>query len=177
MARLIALLRAVNVGGTGKLPMANLKVMCRDAGFTNVATYLASGNAVFTTDLAPKAAEAALVERLRVYAGRPVGVLVRTAAEMAAILDAAPFADADPARAVVIFLPGPPPPDVVAGAAGRTDEAIVAGRCELYVHYPSGQGRSKLRLPGTAAGTARNMNTVAALARLARAPSGDLPST
>jgi uncharacterized protein (DUF1697 family) len=47
----IALLRAVNVGGTGKLPMADLKAMCGDAGFARVQTYIASGNAVFESRL------------------------------------------------------------------------------------------------------------------------------
>jgi uncharacterized protein (DUF1697 family) len=41
------------------------------------------------------------------------------------------------------------------------------GKRELYVHYPDGQGRSKLKIPGAAAGTARNMNTVAKLVEMA----------
>ena len=43
----VALLRAVNVGGTGKLPMTQLKAMCEAAGFLSVQTYIASGNVVF----------------------------------------------------------------------------------------------------------------------------------
>ena len=46
MTRCIALIRAVNVGGTGKLPMSELKSICEDAGFLNVQTYIASGNVV-----------------------------------------------------------------------------------------------------------------------------------
>ena len=49
MAAFIALLRAVNVGGTGKLPMTELKAMCEALGFTGVRTYIASGNVVFTS--------------------------------------------------------------------------------------------------------------------------------
>jgi uncharacterized protein (DUF1697 family) len=52
MTRYIALLRAVNVGGTGKLPMAELRSMCESVGFTNVRTYIASGNVVFDSKLA-----------------------------------------------------------------------------------------------------------------------------
>ncbi|HEY0489493.1 MAG TPA: DUF1697 domain-containing protein, partial [Telluria sp.] len=54
MTTFIALLRAVNVGGTGKLPMTELKAMCEAAGFTNVRTYIASGNVVFDSALAEK---------------------------------------------------------------------------------------------------------------------------
>lgn len=57
MTTYIALLRAVNVGGTGKLPMAKLKAMCLDAGFENVETYIASGNVVSTAGLARRAAK------------------------------------------------------------------------------------------------------------------------
>ncbi|HEY3747231.1 MAG TPA: DUF1697 domain-containing protein [Gemmatimonadaceae bacterium] len=49
MPSFIALLRAVNVGGTSKLPMTHLKTMCEDAGFESVRTYIASGNVIFET--------------------------------------------------------------------------------------------------------------------------------
>jgi uncharacterized protein (DUF1697 family) len=84
MPSYIALLRAVNVGGTGKLPMAELKAMCMAEGFGDVQTYIASGNVVFTSKLAAAEVKAALEKRLQDYAGRPVGVVVRTADEMAA---------------------------------------------------------------------------------------------
>jgi uncharacterized protein (DUF1697 family) len=47
------------------------------------------------------------------------------------------------------------------------DEKISLGKREIYVFYGAGMGRSKLRIPAAAAGTARNMNTVAKLAELA----------
>src|SRR5262245_38232826 len=80
----VALLRAINVGGTGKLPMADLKAMCEEAGFAHVATYIASGNVVFESSAPEAKVKAALEKRLQGYAGKPVGVVVRTAAEMAA---------------------------------------------------------------------------------------------
>ena len=46
----IALLRAINVGGTGKLPMSDLRSLCEKAGFRNVRTYIASGNVVAERD-------------------------------------------------------------------------------------------------------------------------------
>ncbi len=78
MPTYIALLRAVNVGGTGKLPMAELKAMGKQAGFANVRTFIASGNLVFESALTEKPLTAALGSRLAGYAGKPVGVLVRT---------------------------------------------------------------------------------------------------
>jgi len=65
MTRYIALLRAVNVGGTGKLPMSELKAMCCDAGFARVETYIASGNVVFESKAAPSRVKAELEGRLQ----------------------------------------------------------------------------------------------------------------
>ena len=79
MKTFVALLRAVNVGGTGRLPMAELRTMCEAAGFARVRTYIASGNVVFATDHDAAAVQAALEARLAAYAGRPVTVCVRTA--------------------------------------------------------------------------------------------------
>jgi len=86
MQAYIALLRAVNVGGTGKLPMTELKAMCEAAGFKSVQTYIASGNVVFKSAKTEAQVKAALDAALAAYVGKPVGVLVRTAAEMAAVL-------------------------------------------------------------------------------------------
>jgi uncharacterized protein (DUF1697 family) len=163
----VALLRAVNVGGTGKLPMADLKRLCEKAGFGGVRTYIASGNVVFTSDGTEAQVKAALDTGLRAFAGRPVGVLVRRAAEMAGILDSNPFPEAAPNRVMAIFLDAPPADDALASVTGRADEAIALGTREIYVHYPSGMGASKLRIRAAEAGTARNMNTVAKLAEMA----------
>src|ERR1700733_2900171 len=98
MTHYVALLRAVNVGGTGKLPMTELRAMCESLGFTNVRTYIASGNVVFASKLSEKSVKAKLEGCLEAYAGKPVGVLVRTGAEVAAALDANPFKSAEPNR-------------------------------------------------------------------------------
>jgi uncharacterized protein (DUF1697 family) len=163
----VALLRAVNVGGTGKLPMSDLKQMCEDLGFGEVRTYIASGNVVFTSRKSEAAVKMVLEARLEAYAGKPVGVLVRTAAEMAEVLSDNPFPKAAPNRTTALFLHRPPPADTLAGIRGQRDEGIKLGRREIYIHYPTGMGTSKLVLSAAKSGTARNINTVATLARMA----------
>ncbi|MEJ8574105.1 DUF1697 domain-containing protein [Microbaculum marinum] len=167
MTTYTALLRAINVGGTGKLPMARLKAICEDAELTGVRTYIASGNVVFDSEKDEMAVKMALRTRLEAYAGRPVGVLVRTAAEMAAVLDRNPFSDRAAKWTVAIFLDEPPRAGALEDVRGMTDEEIVPGAREIYVHYTSGMGRSKLKIPAAASGTARNMNTIAKLVELA----------
>jgi uncharacterized protein (DUF1697 family) len=170
MTKYIALLRAVNVGGTGKLPMPELKAMCCDAGFARVETYIASGNVVFESKSSASKVKAELEGRMRAFAGKPVGVVVRSVPEMLAVLTANPFAKTEPKYTHVIFLDDPPPSDTLAHVSGRQDEQIRLGDRELFVHYPSGMGRSKLRIPAAKAGTARNMNTVAKLVEIASKP-------
>jgi uncharacterized protein (DUF1697 family) len=167
MAAFIALLRAVNVGGTGKLPMSDLKEMGEALGFGNVRTYIASGNVVFTSRKSEAAVKTALEARLKTYAGKPVGVLMRSLAEMQAVLADNPFPKAPPSRTVAVFLDDPPPADTVAAVRGRSDEEIGLGKREIYIHYRDGIGKSKLVVPAAKSGTARNMNTVAALAKMA----------
>src|SRR5215470_15088132 len=167
MGAFVALLRAVNVGGTGKLPMSDLKAMCEELGFGAVRTYIASGNVVFTSRKAEAAVKAALEKRLEAYAGKPLGVMVRSATEMAQVLADNPFPKAAPNRTMAIFLDGAPPKDTLATVRGRKDEQLKLGTREIYVHYGEGMAKSKLVVPAAKSGTARNMNTVAVLARMA----------
>jgi uncharacterized protein (DUF1697 family) len=169
MPSYIALLRAVNVGGTGKLPMAGLKAMCVAEGYANVQTYIASGNVVFSTGKSERDVKAALERRLQAYAGKPVGVIVRGATEMANVLKANPFSGEPANRTVAIFLDQPPPADAIEGAKNRKDEKIALGKREIYVAYSDGMAGSRLKIPAAAEGTARNMNTVAKLAQMAAA--------
>jgi uncharacterized protein (DUF1697 family) len=169
MTAFVILLRAVNVGGTGKLPMTEFKAMCEAAGFAKVRTYIASGNAVLESRASEKAVKAAIEKRLRAYSGRPVGVVVRTAAEMAAVVEKNPFAKAAPNRTLAIFLDAPPPVDALERATGLANEEMRLGAREIYVHYGDGMGGSRLKIPAAAKGTARNMNTVAKLAEMAAA--------
>ena len=163
----VVLLRAINVGGTGKLPMSDLKRLCEKAGFRNVRTYIASGNVVAERDGSEAEAKAALEAELRVHAGKPVGVIVRTAAEIAKVAAANPFPDRAANYTVAIFLDRAPAHDALKDAKGQANEEMRLGAREIYVHYPDGMGRSKLRIPAARDGTARNMNTVAKLAAMA----------
>jgi len=163
----IALLRAVNVGGTGKLPMSELKAMCEELGFDNVRTYIASGNVVFASRKSEAAVKAALEKRLAAHAGKPVGVLLRTADEMAQVLADNPFPKLAPNRTMAVFLDSAPPTDTLANVRGQKDEKIRLGKREIYIHYGDGMAKSKLVIPAAKLGTARNMNTVAGLAKMA----------
>ena len=164
MTKYVALLRAVNVGGTGKLPMTELKSMCDLSGFLNARTYIASGNVVFESKLTESAVKAKLEKCLASYAGKPVEVMVRTGAEMAAILAKNPFKSRAANATVAIFLDERPPKDALKTITGQAEEEVALGTREIYVHYGAGMGRSKLKIPAAKRGTARNMNTVAKLA-------------
>ncbi len=157
----------MNVGGTGKLPMSDLKDICEELGFGAVRTYIASGNVVFTSRKSEAAVKGALEKRLEAYAGKPLGVLVRTATEMAQVLSDNPFPKAAPNRTVAVFLDRAPPADTLAGVRGQRNEQIQLGRREIYIHYGDGMAKSKLVIAAAKTGTARNMNTIATLARMA----------
>lgn len=167
MTSYIALLRAVNVGGTGKLPMTTLVDLCKKAGFAEVRTYLNSGNAIFKNEKSEAAVKSALEAALTKYARGPVGVLVRTAKEMAAVHEQNPFPGKPPNKTVAIFLDRRPPGSTLEDLAGKRNEEVRLGSREIYVHYPDGIGQSKLKIPAASEGTARNMNTIAKLAELA----------
>jgi uncharacterized protein (DUF1697 family) len=100
--------------------------------------------------------------------GKPVGVCVRTPAELDAIIERNPFKQAEPNRLLVMFL------DRALQRNGLSDlvipgreEVRISGR-EVFVHYPDGMGRSKLKLPFAKDGTGRNLNTVQKLLALSR---------
>ena len=168
MDSFVALLRAVNVGGTGKLPMSELKAMCEQLGFTSVRTYIASGNVVFTSGAAAARVRAALEARLLAHAGKSIAVVLRTAAEISAVRDANPFPDAPAKHTYVLFLQRRPARRALR-VAGQADERVCFGKKEIFVHYPRGMGCSRLRIAAASEGTARNMTTVAKLAQLAAA--------
>jgi uncharacterized protein (DUF1697 family) len=166
MSRYVALLRAVNVGGTGKLPMADLKTMCIEAGFQSVETYIASGNVVFDSKESASAVKTELERRLAIYAGKPVGVIVRSLREMQAILDCNPFRDQPRNQTVAIFLDEKPSPDATKEVRGQLDEQLAIGIREIYVYYPNGIGHSKMKLDAAKHGTGRNINTIAKLVEM-----------
>lgn len=169
----VALLRAVNVGGAGKLPMTVLSKRCEAAGLTQVRTYIASGNVVFHSEWPEDQVRSALEDQLRAYAGKTVRAVVRTASEMAGVLARNPFADSPGNRVMALFVDEPLPVDPLDGVTGARNEQIRRGERELFVFYPHGMETTRLRLPSGKHGTARNMNTVAKLGRDGRrAPAG-----
>jgi uncharacterized protein (DUF1697 family) len=168
MTKYVALLRAVNVGGSGNLPMTELKSMCESSGFLNARTYIASGNVVFESKLSEPAVKAKLERCMASYAGKPVEVMVRTGPEMAAVLARNPFKSRPANQTVAIFLDERPPKDTLKTMSGQGTEEVALGAREIYVHYGEGMGRSKLKIPAAKKGTARNMNTIAKLAEWAK---------
>jgi uncharacterized protein (DUF1697 family) len=166
MTSYVALLRAVNVGGTGKLAMATLKAMGEACGFAHCRTWIASGNLLFESTLPELAIKAALEEKLAAFAGKPVEVFVRTGAEMAAIVAADPFPDAHPSRHLVYFQNDAPTADLIAKCRDIPGERLALGTRELYVDYGDGIRFTRLKIPGKTERTGRSINTVRKLAEL-----------
>lgn len=167
MTTYIALIRAINVGGAGKLAMADLKTICEGLGFREVSTYIQSGNVVFRAEGSEREVAERLDAALAGKLSKAPGVMVRTPAELSAVLDNNPFPAMEPNRVLVSFFSDALPDDALNGiVAPDGEEAVMRGR-EIYVHYPIGSGRSKLKLPALKSGTSRNINTVAKLVGLA----------
>lgn len=160
----VALLRAVNVGGTGMLPMKVLAALCSDLGFANVRTYIQSGNVVFESKLSKTTAHATLERALTAHMGKNVDVVVRDADEMRQALKGNPFPDAPPSKVAVVFCSAPVDKTLFKTIVAPGGEQVVTGDQEFYVSYPDGMGRSKLKLPKVDGFvTVRNINTVARL--------------
>ncbi len=170
MTAYAALLRAVNVSGTGALPMAELRSMGEACGFGLVRTYIASGNLLMESDACEAEVKIALEARLAVYASKPVEVFVRSHAELAAIVAANPFSDAHGSRNMVFFYDAPPPSNLIEQLRDWQGERAALGLRELHVDYGEGIRFTKLKIPGKTDRTGRNMNTVRKLAELTQAP-------
>lgn len=172
MTRYALLLRGINVGASTKVSMPRLRELAEGLGWTDVATYINSGNLFAECGAASAAAvvrdlEAALHDDL----GRRVDVVARTRRQLEAVVAANPFPDADPRFLHVVFLARQP---TAAGVAAFDDElarhpergAVVGS--EAFVDYVNGAGRSKLNWDKVARGmdvkgTARNWRTVQVL--------------
>lgn len=179
MAAFVALLRAINVSGTSKLPMKDLKAACEAAGLTRVSTYIASGNIVFDSDKSVAEVKSLVAGVLRDQFGLTKNhTLIRTPAELARVIAANPFADAAAARPnlmLVSFLDGVPADGTAAAlAAYQGPERMHLDGAHLYIDYREGVGTSKLtpaffdktlKVPATA----RNWNTTNTLLKMARA--------
>jgi len=164
----VALLRGINLMGGTTLRMADLRAIAEGLGLQGPRTFIASGNLLFTSGKSEQSIKSALAVALKKHMSRDVGVMIRTAEEMARVAAKNPFGDAPANFVVAIFLDRAPPKDALDEARNVADERMALGRREIYVHYPKGQGQSKLRISAAVDGTARNMNTVTKLAELAK---------
>lgn len=169
----VLLLRGINVGGHGKLPMADLSALLAGLGARDVATYIQSGNAVFSGDFTPRILAAEIEDRIEAQFGFRRDALVLTGAEILAARAGFPFAAAfdAPKTGHVSFLKSPAQPDLGAmqALAAPDEEFRLAGQV-FYLYAPSGIGRSKLaakveKLLGVLA-TARNLNSVRKLCEM-----------
>lgn len=164
----IALLRAINVGGTGKLPMSELVTLCEAAGFKGAKTYIQSGNVVFGSSLSEANVKAKLERALAAKMGKPFAALVRNHAELEAVVKRNPFKKAAPNRLLVVFLDEAPARDALAGLKIPAREEVKLDGREIFIHFPDGMGQSKLKIPLMKTGTGRNLNTVVKLVEMAR---------
>lgn len=178
MARFIALLRAVNVGGR-KLPMAELRALCGELGWEEVETYIQSGNVVFRAPGKPAALEARLEKAISGRFGLDVPAIVRTSAQWSGYAAANPFAKAagdEPNRLQLLVSKRPPADDAAERLMERAKagESVKAAGGALWFHFPEGVGTSKLTpaLIDKACGspsTGRNWRTVLKLGEMAAA--------
>ena len=166
MTAFVALIRAVNVSGTGKLPKDDLQAMGVACGFEQCRTFINSGNLLFTTRLGEAAAKARLEAEVTRHFGKAGAVFVRSAGEMAEAVRANPFADDLPNRVVAHFIDETPVQAMLDAARDVHGERLALGPRLLYVSYGEGIGQSKLKLPAVKQGTARNMNSVGKMAEL-----------
>ena len=178
MATWVLLLRAVNLGSTNKVSMPVLRERMAEAGFTDVRTYVQSGNIVAASRHRSEASVArALHDLIGEHFGVDTPVIVRTPAQIGAVQAKNPFPDevaaAEKLVSVVFFAKPLPPGDAIVEFAASVGEKVLVDGRELYIAYASGVHNSKLtgpamrRLLGGVDGTARNWRTVTALAALA----------
>jgi uncharacterized protein (DUF1697 family) len=178
MTTFAAFLRAINLGSQRRVPMADLRAVLSDAGYTEVNTHLQSGNVVLSTRSRSSAAvERALEEHVTGAFGFEVAVMVRTNDQLAKVTENNPFLQrgGDAAGLHVAFLkqrPSAAAARAVAGLEFGRDEFVLRG-AELYLRYPDGVARSKMSPPlfertlGTPA-TVRTWKVVAKVAELSR---------
>lgn len=173
MSTYAILLRAVNVGGYGKLSMADFRKTLSSLGFNNVATYIQSGNAVVDAHIPAEKVRLSVAVALQKLTGAPVEVIIRTHDQLDKLIRGNPFPveALDGTRVHVAFLSGPAAPtaraaleSIVQKYPNRHDRYHLAGD-HIYFHFPDGAADTKFngkaldRAIG-AVGTGRNWNTV-----------------
>jgi uncharacterized protein (DUF1697 family) len=160
----VAFLRGINVGGNTMISMKDLATICTQIGFENVRTYLNSGNVIFKSPLMKVELQTALEKELSARTGKEISVAVRSSGDLEQMVDDNPFPEAVPSHVGVLIVTDPVPENVVAEFIILGREKVVPGKREVYIHYPDGVGRSKLKIPPLLRdGTMRNINTLSGL--------------
>src|SRR5205814_1830424 len=131
-----------------------------------VKTYIQSGNVVFRSALSEPKVKSKLEKALAAKMGQATAAIVRTAAELRSTIDRNPFPKAEPNRVIVLFVDEAPPKNALAGILIPGREKLELSGREVFIHYPDGQGTSKLKVPLAKEGTGRNLNTVVKLATM-----------
>ena len=176
MPTCVAMLRGINLGARNRVAMADLRELVETLGAQDVRTHLQSGNVVLTSRRKPAELERAIARGIRDTLGLDVTVLVRTAKELAGVVERNPFAgrEGDGRLLHVTFLAERPAAARVRELGKESfepDAFRVTGR-EVYLHCPHGYGRSKLsnaffEQALAVRATTRNWRTVTALAEAA----------
>ncbi|CAN5686112.1 DUF1697 domain-containing protein [soil metagenome] len=173
MAKRVAFIRAVNVGGA-KLPMAELRELATALGASEVSTYIASGNLLCTPPGKAVDFDRALEAAIKAKYGYFREVISRTPAQLQAALDKHPFEIVEDRFSYVYFLTAKP-----TGKATKAFHAMEFGSDaftvigeDLHIRYSDGAGRSDLDAKAIAKalgvqGTGRNLNSVRKLIELA----------
>ena len=176
MARLVVLLRGVNLVRRNRIAMPALREALEGVGYEDVSTYVQSGNVVLSTRKSAKRVQSEIRQLLADRFDLDVAVLVRSRAELAKVVERNPLGRVatNPKHYQVTFLESAPKAEVLrkleAAAAGK--ERVVHSGRELYAWHPGGQARSKLAalMAGKGlgvTGTARNWTTVTKLLEIA----------
>ena len=170
----IAFLRGINVGGKNLISGKDLAAAGERAGLAGVRIYINSGNILFSSDRPEGELAAALEKELVRTTGKEIRVVIRSAKELDEIVRGNPFPDAVPSQVGVLLVAGPVGKEIPAEFVIPGREVVAAGKREVYVYFPDGMGRSKLKIPALLRnGTMRNINTLTKLAGLAAGRPGE----
>lgn len=172
MASYVAFLRGVNLGPNNKIPMPALRTMAEDLGYTEVATFINSGNLIVSSPKKAATVEHEISKAIKDTFGRSIDVTIRTPAQLKKVLAENPYPDGNPSQVTVAFLTKAPAKDAkdrVAAVAKNHEPFVFAGQ-EVYVNYSQGIGKSKLAekfsdIIGVSS-TVRNIRTVERVLKL-----------
>jgi uncharacterized protein (DUF1697 family) len=166
VATYVAFLRGINLGPSNKISMPELRAMAEELGFTDVGTYINSGNLMVSSPKKAATVEREISEAIKKTFGRQIDVTVRTPAQLKKVLADNPYPDGNPSQVAVAFLTAAPAEDAkdrVAAVAADYEPFTFAGQ-QVYVNYSRGLGRSKLAekfsdIVGVSS-TVRNIRTI-----------------